>query len=337
MLACRPVFLYNGLMKKKFDIITIGGTTLDIMFNTDRAFIIKGRQPLIAFPLGSKISSKDVLYTTGGGAANTAVSFAKLGFKVAGLMAVGKGANARIVINRLIKEGVDISLVQRVNAYTGLSFIVTGGGKREHVIFTHRSANDSLVIKSASLNYFKVQWFYLASLSGQFWRKNLKTVFTVAQKQRIKVAWNPGSAQIEAGCKALKRYLQETEVLLLNKEEAVQLVKSSGVITARIPKLFKVMLSWGPKVIAITQGGKDAFVCSGKNLCFHKALKARGVVNTTGAGDAFGSSLVGGLILYQSDLKKALKLAIIRSSYVIRKVGAQEGLLTLGQVKSKNR
>lgn len=320
-------------MKKKFDIITIGGATLDIMFNTNQASIIKGRQPLIAFPLGCKISSKDVFYTTGGGAANSAVSFAKLGFKVAGLMTVGKGTNSQIVINRLIKEGVDIALIKRVNAYTGLSFIVTGGEKREHVIFTHRSANDSLVIKLASLNHFKAQWFYLASLSGQFWRKNLNTVFTVAEKQGAKVAWNPGSTQIDAGFNSLKKYLRNTEVLLLNKEEAVQLVKSSGVITTRIPKLFKVMLSWGPKVIAITQGEKGAFVCSGKQLCYQRALPASGVVNTTGAGDAFGSSLVGGLMLYQGDLKKALKLAIIRSNYVIRKVGAQEGLLTLEQVK----
>ena len=63
------------------------------------------------------------------------------------------------------------------------------------------------------------------------------------------------------------------------------------------------------------------------NVCYDKALPAQGL-NTTGAGDAFGSSLVSGLITYKGDVKKALHLAIVRSNYVVRKVGAQEGLLS---------
>ena len=43
----------------------------------------------------------------------------------------------------------------------------------------------------------------------------------------------------------------------------------------------------------------------------------------------------GPLIIFNGDLKQALKLAIIRSNEVVRVVGAQEGLLTLNQVKEK--
>ena len=119
--------------------------------------------------------------------------------------------------------------------------------------------------------------------------------------------------------------------MLLNKAEAIKLVSSYGIKTTKVSELFKALYSLGPKIIAITHGAKGAYVYSGEAVCFEKALPIVGI-NTTGAGDAFGSSLVGGLILYKGDLKKALRLAIIRSNYVVRKIGAQEGLLTLRQV-----
>ena len=74
------------------------------------------------------------------------------------------------------------------------------------------------------------------------------------------MAWNPGSAQIAAGFSVLKKYLSATEVLILNKEEAALLAKSRGINTASISKLLKVMQQWGPKIIAITQGEKGAYV-----------------------------------------------------------------------------
>ena len=320
---------------KNFDVVTIGGATLDIMFSTDKALILNNRKglgsnKLLAFELGSKIVSHNVIYTHGGGAANTAVSFAKLGLRVGVISAIGKGTHGQGILSKFKKEKLDSSFVQTTDGYTGLSFVVTGGQKKDHVIFKHNSANDLLVVKESVLNNINTKWYYITSLSGKAWKENLITVFKMAQKKSIKVAWNPGGVQLKKGYPVLKKYLNQTEALILNKEEAMSLVDSAGVKTNKIPDLIKIMHVWGIKYIAITEGYKGATVCSGESACFQKALPFVGI-NTTGAGDAFGSSLIGGLMVYNNNLKKALRLAIIRSNYVVRVAGAQEGLLTLAE------
>jgi len=68
------------------------------------------------------------------------------------------------------------------------------------------------------------------------------------------------------------------------------------------------------------------------SIYFRPALKRKGI-NTTGAGDAFGSSFVAGLIKY-NDIEQALKLGILNSNSVIMKIGAQEGLLYSKDIKN---
>ena len=57
------------------------------------------------------------------------------------------------------------------------------------------------------------------------------------------------------------------------------------------------------------------------------------IIPVTGAGDSFGSAFVAGLIKYDWNIDKALKLAILNSAHVIKKIGAQEGLLKSSDLK----
>ena len=326
-------------MPKKTDILTIGGSTLDIMFSLPEAKVIKtkdalGEHNFFALEIGKKFVSQQVEYTSGGGAANAAVSLARLGFKSAVLSSIGKDASAEIILKNLEREKIDASLIQMHQDYTALSFVVSGGKKNEHVIFTHRSATALLEVSKKALQKANPQWIYLSSLHGKKWLKNLKNIFAYAKANNVKVAWNPGGRQLMEGYKKLKKYLAQTEVLILNRAEASDLVKSSGLKTDKLEKLFPVLAKWGSKIIVITCGEEGAYVCSAKSICFHQAISRQGV-NTTGAGDAFGSSFIGGLMLYKNNIHKALRLAIIRSNYVVKQVGAQKGLLTLNEIKRK--
>jgi len=75
-----------------------------------------------------------------------------------------------------------------------------------------------------------------------------------------------------------------------------------------------------------------AYIYDGKQIYFEKASKQKSI-DTTGAGDAFNSSFLAGLIIYNNDIKKSLKLAILRSGNVVSNIGAQSGLLTKNQIK----
>ncbi len=311
------------------------------MFHTDDLQVINnpkkiGSAKLFAFEVGDKIlSDQEVLYTGGGGGANTAVSLAKLGLKTALVGAVGDDSSAAKLIRRFKQERLDLSHLQIIKHYwTGLSFVIFGGPKNDRIIFRHRAANDRLRLLAKDFSKIKTPWYYLTSLSGSLAKANQDVVFAASAKNKVLVAWNPGAAQLKTGWRALKPYLKLTAVLILNREEAQELVLSSGEKNNKIAAMAKILSSAGPKIVSISNGPKGAYVYSGGQLLWEPALNLK-PVNTTGAGDAFGSSLVGGLIIYRGDLKKALQLALIRSSQVVTKIGAQEGLLTLTEVKRK--
>ena len=191
----------------KYDIITVGGITEDIMFYTDDMQVIKNKQrfgskTLFAFEVGDKIiSDKKVVYT-GGGGANSAISLARLGLKTGIIAAVGDDTASTELTARLKKEKVNLHCVQQIKkSWSGLSLVITGGSKSEHVIFTHRAANEKLNLSLNECLALNSKWFYLTSLSGPNWQHNLDVIFKTALNNKIKVAWNPGSTQLKSGYK----------------------------------------------------------------------------------------------------------------------------------------
>jgi sugar/nucleoside kinase (ribokinase family) len=216
---------------------------------------------------------------------------------------------------------------------SSFSFIVNTGTFKEHVIFSYRGANYMLKIETTDLKKFKTKWFYLTSLQGDVWQKNLHTIFKVASEQEVKVAWNPGNTQLATGYKFLKRYLKLTQVFNLNKDEAIELVLLYGKKVSDIEKLLITIKSWGPHIVVITDGANGAYAFDGKKIYYKKAKNIKGI-NTTGAGDSFFSAFIWSLLKH-NDINLALQAGIINSNNVITEIGAQNGLLTARQIKKQ--
>ncbi len=353
------------MAKQNFDIITIGGATRDIMFYTDHGRVIENSndiicQKLLGFELAAKINIKNPYYNLGGGACNTAINFSELGLKVGMIVRVGGDEEGKKVIEELKKHKVNVDLAQvEKKAITGFSFLVIGGKDKEYVAFVYRGSNDNLRLAANDLK-FKTKWIYLSSLSGKNWKDALnKIAFKIRQSpSNIQLAWNPGYLQLKAGYSNLSKFLKIVKVLILNKDEAIELVYphtyfgqklrasknakqskvgvgvySSGKKIGDINQLLKIIKSWGPEMVAITEGDKGAWVYDGINIYYQSSYPVK-AIDTTGAGDAFGSTFVAGLIL-NNNLEKALKLAIVNSASVITKIGAHNGLLNLKDLEKK--
>ncbi len=328
-------------MLKKFDVITIGGAAQDIMYYTDDAEIIKNKanilkQKLIAFEYGAKIISNDVHLTFGGGGMNTALSFAALNLKTATFLNLGYDWIGELIIKELKNKKVDTRYIsQDKSTYSGFSFIINHGDYNEHAIFGHRGANRELKLSKNRISKLKTKWIYIASLSGKdkLVKSNIKNILEFKSK-KTKIAWNPGGAQLKYGYKFFRKYLPMINFFNLNKDEAIELVLSAGIKTTNINKLLETIYSWGPEIVAITNGHKGAYIYDGQKKYFRKTSTNKKGINTTGAGDAFGSSFVAGLIVYKNNIEKSLKLAIYRSNAVIKKIGAQVGLLNKSQLKN---
>ncbi|MCD4761149.1 carbohydrate kinase family protein [bacterium] len=325
----------------KNKITAIGGATRDIMFYTDDMLLLDNkqdllRQKLIAFEYGAKIYSKEVYFTYGGGGMNTAVNLAGLGIRTQIILSLGNDDLGQEIIRYLQRKKVNTRLVQTQDKLrTGTSAIVNVGKFNEHVIFAYRGANQKIDLNKKIVKKINTPWVYLTSLSGNF-KPSLNSLFDHVVKKKIQISWNPGSNQLKLGLKGLSKYMRYTAVFDVNRDEALELVMSvKGKDTKdNIRVILKFLHSYGQKLTVVTDGAKGAYVYDGQKIYFRKAGKSKGI-NTTGAGDSFGSSFTAGLIKY-NNINKALKLAILSSNMVIIKIGAQEGLPMAKDLKKYN-
>lgn len=306
----------------KCDIITIGGAVEDIAFYTKEGILIDNKQDilkqkLLAFEYGAKIKIDKTYSSCGGGAVNTSINFSRLGFKTAVLATIGNDSRGKKVIENLNKHKVNIKLLQTIkNKETGFSLILVNRDN-EHIAFLNRGANDQLTINNYELRILeKAKWIYLTSLSGK-WQDVLNKIFSIKENKTLRIAWNPGNIQFQAGSKVLKKYLEKTNVLILNKDEALELCAETEA-SVSVFSLLKTLKELGPETIVITNGKNGAYAYDNKKYYFQKSVKVKKQINTIGVGDVFGSSFVAGLELY-NNIKKAMQLAVKNASLAVGK------------------
>jgi hypothetical protein len=319
--------------KKQFDIITIGSVMRDIFFYTDEGKIINNKkellkQKLLGFELGAKIEPGSSYVGWGGGALNSAISFSRLGLKVGVIVNVDRGDKQNLA-NHLSKEKISLLAGGNSNKTTGVSFIVVDNKSKEHVTFLSRGANKDLKLP-ATLP--ESEWIYLSGLTGPNASANLETVRKSVVKRSTLLAWNPGNEQLQLGWKKLLPLIKVTSVLILNKDEAMELVASGFKNTPRKKLentaflLYQLTHADIPMVV-ITDGRNGASVATVNGYISEKIFKKWSLVETTGAGDAFGSTFVAGLKLNDGDVKKSLHWGLVNSGSVVSQVGATDGLL----------
>ena len=327
----------------KYDFVTIGGATRDVAFFTDAGILIDSKdnpfklhERLLSFEYGSKVKVDKFINLFGGGAANAAVNLAGLGFKTAAIMEIGNDENGRAMLQNLKDRGVATQLVN-INSKgdSGSSFIlITKSGER--IIFTTRGVNDYLALDSNRLAAIsQARNVYVSSLTGN-WPRVMRQVF----QANSRVFWNPGSKQYNSGLKVLAPFLKKTYCLMLNREEALALIlsdheniKRSHTFFENKENLLRLIKSYGPQIVVITDGGHGASFYDGRMFYHQKATKEKKHLDTTGIGDVFNSTFSAGLLIYKGNLIKAARLAGKNAAHKISYLGAQNGLLTKEELK----
>lgn len=301
-------------------IITIGSATLDVFVKSKAFKILKSEKFLTGegecLAVGSKNEADEIFIDTGGGATNAAVTFANLGISVSVLTRVGDDLFGREIEKVMKEKRVDLDLLQKDKklntSYSTLLLLGTG----ERAVLVYRGASNALEFPKKEV---KADWFYVTGLGGNI--KLLGQVLDYAAGRKIKAMFNPGGGELKHGLKKLMPYFKKLEVLNLNREEAALLCETE---MDRFDIIKKKLNGIAPYVV-ITDGPSGAFCLYNNELYFAASLGTK-PVNTTGAGDAFGSGFCAGLAL-KNDLDYALQLAILNSDGVIRITGAKNGLL----------
>ncbi len=324
-------------MSNIFDVITLGSNTVDVFVKTDPeeselVTIRHGtrreeKETLVAYPLGSKIIIKEMEFQVGGGGTNTAVAFSRLGLRTAYLGKIGKDENGLKVFKLLKKEKVEfIGTLGEKNGYS----VILDSIREDRTILTYKGCNNDFKLREVNEKKLKAKYYYLCSMSGESFYE-LEKIAQKGKKQGAKIVFNPSEYIARMGTKKLGTILKNTNMLILNYDEA-RIIGGFGTKKELVERLRRL----GPKTIVITDGSKGAIALHENKFYEGKPKENIKILETTGAGDAFGSTLTAGLIMNHS-FEESMKMAFINAESVITAYGAKNILLSKKEMEEKLR
>lgn len=305
----------------QYDVITIGSSTRDAFLISKQIKLFPSEKFVTGVgecvALGTKIDLDNLVLSTGGGATNAAATFGSLKLKTAIISRIGADSAGADVLHDLTAHHVDTSLMRVVkDGATAYSTLLTEarGGERTALVF--RGISGDFSDADIPWSKLKTKWIYLTSLGNP---TLVKKIITHAHKHNIKIAWNPGQAEINAGLKTWKPLLASIHLLLMNREEMQALTSKTD-----LEAMFEVLQANGT-VRIVTDGPNGAFVYRDGWMIRAMPGKTK-PISRTGAGDAFGSGFLTSLIK-TDDLRQALAVGITNAESVIQHYGAKTGIL----------
>lgn len=275
------------------------------------------------FTLGSKNDIDGVIFSTGGGATNASVTFARQGLHAMYMGKVGDDVAGRAILDDLHKDGVDTSLVGLSNNGYGSGFsCVLLAPSGERTIMAYRGASAHYSIKLTDFQDVIPEWIYLTSLDGNF--EVLETVFTYAERNAIKIAFNPGKKELASKAQ-LKKLIPKLTVLSMNKEEMQSIYKGET-----LEDLVRAA-NEDVHYVVVTNGPRGAVAADRWHIVKAGMYEDVPVIDRTGAGDAFSSGFTA-MIAAGESLEWAVTYASANSTSVVSKIGAKAGILHIDDV-----
>lgn len=310
-------------MFQKDDVLCVGSATLDQFLTIE--------QPLSKIKLGDKVLVKSLETHSGGGATNSAAALSKLGLKVKVLTKLGADHAAEFILKELKEYRIKNLCRHHSHKQTDQSVILHSIKEKDRIILVHKGASEDLSGEDFSKLFLRVKWIYLASLLGKSFQ-TAQEIAVYAQKKRISLLFNLSLYLAQKGKKVLKSILDASTLLVLNLEEAQALLKTKS---TNSKELLRNLNHCGPQTVVITNAEKRLYALDGNKFYFAQPPKVK-IVHTAGAGDAFTSGLLAGMIKGYA-FEDALRMGLVNAGAVIQGIGTKNHLLTekeaLAQIK----
>lgn len=315
----------------QLDVLCVGDVVTDAFIELfdDRAVSYENDLgKWLAIPFGTKIPFKQAkIVEAVGNAANAAVSMTRLGLSCGFVTNVGDDKYGRGIIAALRANRVDTRFV-RVNPNKVSNYHYVLWYKDERTILINHEEYEYMWPNFRSKE--APRWIYFSSIA-----KNALDGFQkdfsdwLEENPDVKLAFQPGTFQLEAGRDRMARLYKRSDVVLMNREEAVQV---TGGNFDDLHDLINRLHELGSKIVVVTDGPAGAYASDGNNR-FKMPLypDPKPPYERTGAGDAFSSAFVAA-IAKGSSIEDALRQAPINSMNVVQHIGAQEGLLNEQQI-----
>lgn len=317
--------------RPQLDVLAIGDIVSDafIKLFDDQAWTEdRDGRKLLVMDFGTKLPfDHDLIINAVGNAANAAVAFARLGLHAGFITNVGDDQRGTDMISALKKEDIDTRFVH----------VNPGKKSNYHYVLWYKEER-TILIRHEDYEYhwprFREndipRWVYFSSISERAIEHYHDDIAQwLEENPEVKLAFQPGTFQMDAGIERLHRLYARAEVVALNREEAAKVFKGNH---EDMHDLLNKMHEAGVKIVLITDGPKGAYASDGnKRWSMPLYPDPAPPLERTGAGDSFAATFTAAL-MKGADVPSALLWAPINSMNVVQHVGAQEGLLTVDQI-----
>ena len=290
----------DAAKKRTFDLdcLGLGIMPLDLLFEVE------------AHPsCGSKIDALSLTMQGGGPVPNVLVGLARLGFRTALITAVADDPIGRQGLSEMTDEGVDVShvVVKGGVSDTAAGLIVKGSGERTLVL------NRILHVLPRDIDTSTLPRPRLVHLDG----RDVKACMKLARwgrKAGATVCFDIGSMRNDVSpVFPLVDHLVVADAFAL---------PFTG--TRKAESAVKKLAEYGPKVVVVTEGVRGSVGLEEGVMVRRPAIKVP-VADTTGAGDAFHTGYMYGL-LEGCDLATRMDYGAATAAMKCTKMGARTGL-----------
>ncbi len=304
-------------------IVSLGSALQDIYLIDRDDFVssnYKGQSIFGQLEIGSKVDIDKISFEVGGGGTNSATSFARHGHEAIFIGNISRDPAGEAILQTLDDEGIDSSYVGfSTKLNTGCSVILLDAKSGERTILTHRGSSSKFNnFDESDLDLIQPDWLYATTIGGDM--DTLLRFFEKAHSINCKVMFNPGLSELKQQ-KKLIGLLDEVDVLIVNKQEAAEIVPGQ-LLTELLSKLSNYV-----QTVIITDASMGAIATNGietYRLGIYEDVKVK---DSTGAGDAMGSGFLAHLA-YGFSFKESLIFGAANSTSVVKNLGAKKGILT---------
>jgi len=305
-------------------IMTIGKATQDVFLKSSQAFEPHEHKGVLyeQLPLGQKLAVDEVIFSTGGNVTNAAVTFARQGLRSVYMWVLGTDFPSHSILQDLDNEGVSTVNVSHDESYRTSYSTILLASNGERTILNYSGTklpSDGHGLDMDAID--TADWVYLSALGDI---SLLERIVSRCVERGVKVMLNPSGSEL-AEIDKLRTILEDIEVLIVNKEEASQIVEGQS-----IEELARHATHYCPIVI-VSDGPNGAVVTNKKTIITAGMYEDVPVIDRTGGGDAFGSGFLSQWAIGKS-LKDSIIFASANSTSVVGQIGAKSGILHQGVV-----
>ncbi|WP_409271824.1 carbohydrate kinase [Neobacillus sp. SCS-31] len=290
------------ILKEESSIICIGGANTDRKARTEKKVRLYSSNPV-------KITE-----SVGGVARNFSENLSRLGVSASLMTCLGDDKEGNWILKETKGQGVDVSQVwvlptERTGTFTTLLDI-----DGESIV----SMADMNIYEKLTISMFEEKWSHIAASQAVYLDTNIPSdcinyLITRCKDENIPLYIDPVST---AKAQKLPSRLDGVELLLPNREEAEILAGIKIDSINECQTACEKIRQRGVEKVIITLGDQGGYYCSAEESGHLPAFQ-REVVDVTGAGEAFGSCTIYGLMNGKS-LMNACQLGLAGAALTLQ-------------------